>query len=145
MQERFTPPGAPAFRGICEKCGNIVCKLFPPPGFSETEDADLPDRMLCAYCSQRGLVEVVCVYGQCSAPDNLTSVFEVYGSLRGYDMRQKFLLLEGIDEVFHFGERALRKMLRSDLTPGCDMLLVCWIEELSGLATLLDFKMLADD
>ena len=145
MQERFTPHDSPAFRGICEKCGNLVCKLFPPPGFIESEDEDLPDRMLCSYCSQRGLVEVVCVCGQCSTPDNLTPVFEVHGSLRGYDLRQKFLLLEGIDEVFHFGERILRKILRSELTPGCDVLLVCWVEGLSGLATLLDFKILPDD
>ena len=145
MQERFIPPDMAAFRGVCEKCGNLVCKMFPPPGFVETEVADLPHRMLCSYCSQSGLVEVVCVCGQCSTPDDLTSVFEVYGSLRGYDLRQKFLLLEEIDDVFHFGERVRRKMLRSDMTPGCDMLLVCWIEVLSGLATLLDFKTLPDD
>lgn len=54
-------------------------------------------------------------------------------------------MVEEIDDVFHFGERVKRKIMQAELTPGCDMVLVCWIEALSGLATLVDFKMLPDD
>lgn len=86
MQERFMPDDSPGFRGVCVKCGSLVCKFFAPPGFTETEDTDFPDKMLCSYCAQRGLVEAACMCGQCSTPANLTSVFELHGTLRGYDL-----------------------------------------------------------
>ena len=125
----------------CDRCANLVCRIYPPSEFVETEADGMPEKMICSFCAERGMVETFCVCGECRTLARHYAV-ELEGKVRSYDLDEGYLTLDDAEDRIVFGQQDREVLIEAGIRVGCTVALFCRLSDAADSWKLLEVVLL---
>ena len=124
----------------CGNCRNLVCRVYPPSEFEESVGDDMPESAVCSFCGERGMVETLCVCGECRTLPEHYSV-KVTGVVREIDMEVGSLRVGGLGDPIIFDDKQREILLEAEVGLGSELVAICRLVDRGEAWQLLEVVM----